>query len=210
MSTEQPSKFFAISQEETPVPLNESTPVDTERSLPDILTDYVTLTNEMLSCSHDSEAFKPLFIGLFNDSMNSLGLRIIRTDTMPNLRPFLGNDIDTAENPAESDVPTCRDFIYALKYLRQGYAITREGWNGKGLYVVYQKGYPDGIGINQNTSEALKLPEGTVVGFRPYLMLCSPKGSTMQFGNTQANDLDCVPWVPSQTDLLAEDWIVLY
>jgi hypothetical protein len=76
------------------------------------------------------------------------------------------------------------------------------------MYVVYQKGYPDGISINKNTQESLSLPEGTIVGFRPYLMMACPNGSTNHFGNTE-NNIDCVPWLPSQTDILAEDWEVV-
>lgn len=61
------------------------------------------------------------------------------------------------------------------------------------MFVVYQKGYPDGIAINANTAQATGLPEGTVCMFRPYLMLKTPDDSF-------------VPWVISQEDALAEDW----
>lgn len=71
--------------------------------------------------------------------------------------------------------------------------ISREGWNGKGMYVVYQEAYPDGIPINANTAKATGLKEGSVCKFRPYLMMKS------------AND-EFVPWVASQSDILADDW----
>lgn len=85
------------------------------------------------------------------------------------------------------------DIGQAIDAARCGGRITREGWNGIGLYVVFQKGYPGGIAINANTAEATHLPEGTVRIFRPYLMMCTVDGSF-------------VPWVASQTDLLAYDW----
>ena len=44
------------------------------------------------------------------------------------------------------------DFSEALKYCKVGKKITRTGWNGKGMFVVYQKGYPDGIPCNEYTS----------------------------------------------------------
>lgn len=88
------------------------------------------------------------------------------------------------------------DFAGALSALKAGKKVQRSGWNGKGMYVVYQKGYPDGIAINKNTAEAIKEPEGTVCKFRPYLMLRSIDGSF-------------VPWVPSISDVLADDWVVL-
>ena len=37
----------------------------------------------------------------------------------------------------------------ALKYLKRGFKITRKGWNGKGMFVVYQKVYPQGIPCNK-------------------------------------------------------------
>ena len=86
-----------------------------------------------------------------------------------------------------------RDFGYALDLLRKGKKVMREGWNGKGLWVSLQKAYPQGIPINKNTSESTGIPEGTVCVFRPYLMMKSV-------------DNEFVPWVASQSDLLAEDW----
>lgn len=86
------------------------------------------------------------------------------------------------------------DFGQALDALKTGSKVTREGWNGKGMFVVHQKGYPDGVPLNRNTAEATGLAEGTVCAFRPYLMMRTVDG-------------DFVPWVASQTDLLAEDWL---
>lgn len=85
------------------------------------------------------------------------------------------------------------DFGTALAFVKEGDKIARSGWNGKGMYVVFQKGYPDGIAINKNTAEATGVPEGTTCIFRPYLMMRTVDGSF-------------VPWVISQTDALAEDW----
>lgn len=88
------------------------------------------------------------------------------------------------------------DFGYALQMLRAGAKLARKGWNGKGMFIVYQRAYPDGIPINKNTSEATGLPEGTVCRFLPYLMMKTADGAF-------------VPWLASQTDILAEDWVVV-
>lgn len=85
------------------------------------------------------------------------------------------------------------DFSWALNELRNGRRMARKGWNGKGMYIVLQKAYPDGIPINRNTAEATGMPEGTVCKFLPYLMMKT------------AGD-EFVPWLASQTDLLAFDW----
>jgi hypothetical protein len=85
------------------------------------------------------------------------------------------------------------DFGYALTALKNGARVTRGSWNAAGQWVAYQKGYPDGIAINANTAQATGIPEGTVCAFRPYLMLCTAQG-------------DFVPWAPTVSDVLAEDW----
>lgn len=85
------------------------------------------------------------------------------------------------------------DFGWAVRALKSGERVRRRGWNGKGMWLAYQKGYPDGIPINKNTAEATGLPEGTVLRFCPYLMMFTAQG-------------DFVPWLASQTDMLAEDW----
>jgi len=86
------------------------------------------------------------------------------------------------------------DFSQALIAVRLGSSIARTGWNGTGMFVVFQQGYPQGIPINKNTAEATGITEGTVCIFRPYLMMRTVDGSF-------------VPWVASQTDILANDWV---
>lgn len=75
------------------------------------------------------------------------------------------------------------NFSKALEAVKNGHRISRAGWNGKGLHVELQK--PD-----QHSKMTL-----------PYLFLVYP-GSEQSFPNK-------VPWLASQTDLLAEDWNVL-
>lgn len=83
-------------------------------------------------------------------------------------------------------------FSWALDTLKAGGKVSRPVW-GKGTYVVLQKGYPDGIPINRNTAEATGEPEGTVMVFRPYLMVKLADGTF-------------VPFVPTLDHLLADDW----
>ena len=85
------------------------------------------------------------------------------------------------------------NFSEALTALKDGSRIARTGWNGKGMFVVLQAGYPDGIPINANTAQATGISEGTVCKFRPYLMM-------------KTADDTFVPWVPSVSDVLADDW----
>jgi hypothetical protein len=85
------------------------------------------------------------------------------------------------------------DFGWALECLRGGLKVARKGWNGKGMWIVLQEAYPNGIPINKNTAKATGMPEGTVCKFLPYIMM-------------KTADDAFVPWLASQTDILANDW----
>ena len=91
-----------------------------------------------------------------------------------------------------------RGFEWALTQLRQGHLVQRSGWNGKGMYVVLQKGYPEGIPINENTAQATGIQKGTVCRFLPYLLLKTAGGNILPPA--------FIPWIPSQSDLLSFDW----
>ena len=65
--------------------------------------------------------------------------------------------------------------------------------DGKGMFVVYQKGYPNGIPCNMQTAKAWGLNEGDLFKCEPYLQIKMTNGSHAM-------------WVPSINDILAEDW----
>ena len=69
----------------------------------------------------------------------------------------------------------------AIESLKEGNRITRIGWNGKGQYLELQT--PD-----QHSKMTL-----------PYIYI-STVISTVKS--------DLVPWLASQTDILANDWII--
>lgn len=87
-------------------------------------------------------------------------------------------------------------FGIALELLKKGFKVAREGWNGKGMFVVYQKAYPNGIPCNKQTAEAWGLNEGDLFRCNPYLQIKCVDGSHSM-------------WVPSINDILAEDWVVV-
>lgn len=88
------------------------------------------------------------------------------------------------------------DFGTALNMVIAGKKIYRSGWNGKGMFVVYQKGYPDGIACNKQTADAWGLNEGDLFKCNPYLQIKCADGSHSM-------------WVPSINDVLAKDWSYL-
>ena len=76
------------------------------------------------------------------------------------------------------------DFGVALKKLKEGKKCRRSGWNGKGIFIELQR--PD---------EHSKMTH-------PYIFIDT---TGLQTDNPDAPK-DRVPWLASQTDMLAEDW----
>ena len=87
-------------------------------------------------------------------------------------------------------------FGFAIEALKGGFKLARKGWNGKGMFVVYQKGYPEGIPCNKQTADAWGLNENDNFVVNPYLQLKCVDGSHSM-------------WVPSINDVLAEDWVLV-
>jgi hypothetical protein len=87
-------------------------------------------------------------------------------------------------------------FGLAVEAVKKGHKIARKGWNGKGMFVVYQKGYPQGIPSNKQTADAWGMNEGDLFKCEPYLQIQMVNGSHSM-------------WVPSINDVLAEDWEVV-
>ena len=88
------------------------------------------------------------------------------------------------------------NFGDAVKVLKEGKRVARMGWNGRGMFVVYQKGYPQGINCNKQTAEAWGINEGDLFRCEPYLQIKRVNGSHAM-------------WVPSINDVLAEDWLTV-
>jgi hypothetical protein len=84
------------------------------------------------------------------------------------------------------------NFGQALKGLKFGAKVSREGWNGKGmfLYHVPANSYPAITEIAKK-----EFPDGNV-----------PYGAYIAMKTAQGN---VVPWLASQTDILASDWCIL-
>ena len=95
----------------------------------------------------------------------------------------------------ELDIQTFT-FGEAIRRMKRGQKIARKGWNGKGMFVVYQKGYPQGIPCNKQTAEAWGLNEGELFICNPYLQIKQVDGSHSM-------------WVPSLGDVLAVDWEIV-
>jgi hypothetical protein len=84
------------------------------------------------------------------------------------------------------------DALTYAKLRNGGIRIAREGWNGKGMYVIYFS--PVANGLVELT--VLDNDEGgTTLPLRPFLLM---KDATNCY----------VPWLASQTDMIDDDWCV--
>lgn len=82
-------------------------------------------------------------------------------------------------------------FSQALDMVKAGKRMARAGWNGKGMFIFLVPGSrfavsrPPLLGI---------YPEGVMIDYQPHVDMRTADGSV-------------VPWLCSQTDLLADDWM---
>jgi hypothetical protein len=79
------------------------------------------------------------------------------------------------------------DFGTALRCLKDGEKVARMGWNGKGIFIVLQR--PDAH--SKMTSPYMFIDTTGLLTENPD----APKSR--------------VPWMASQTDVLAEDWVTV-
>jgi hypothetical protein len=78
------------------------------------------------------------------------------------------------------------NFGRALDYVKNGDKIAREGWNGKGMWVRL---FAPGGGGHELCSLS-----------QPFLVIEYPQGHPAYPNGS------CIPWLASQSDILAEDW----
>lgn len=84
-------------------------------------------------------------------------------------------------------------FSTALQYIKLGKKVAREGWNGRGMFVFLVPGST----FKVNRPPLLSIyPEGTEIKYHAHIDMMTADGRI-------------VPWLASQTDVLAEDWEVI-
>lgn len=84
------------------------------------------------------------------------------------------------------------NFQNALNSLRKGHQVTRELWNTN-KFIILQKGYPEGIIPNEQTTEVWDIKKGEMFKCNPYFQIKNEDGTHSMYHFT--ND-----------DILASDW----
>ena len=81
-------------------------------------------------------------------------------------------------------------FSEALNLIKQNKKVARSGWNGKDMFIFL-------------------VPGSTFIVNRPPLLGIYPEGTTISYCphiDMRTADGKIVPWLASQTDVLANDW----
>ena len=85
-----------------------------------------------------------------------------------------------------SDIVSTFTFGEAIRHLKNGKRVARKGWNGKGIFIE------------------LQVPDEHSKMTHPYIYIDTTGLDTT---NPDAPK-DRVPWLASQTDMLATDWVL--
>ncbi len=114
---------------------------------------------------------------------------------------YLINNITNAKpNTDFTEEQTTNEFIQtenftfgiAIKAMKLGHKVARSGWNGKGMYLVYFSPVSHGLEI----LTVYDKEEGTTLPLLPFILM-------------KTADNCYVPWLASQTDILAEDYSIV-
>ncbi|SFV11780.1 MULTISPECIES: DUF2829 domain-containing protein [unclassified Methylobacterium] len=103
--------------------------------------------------------------------------------------------------PAEDRDPAAMSFGDALRALKAGERVCRAGWNGKGMWLSLS-GPPRGLEVvaerfwSANNAHFARRSGGTATVL-PAITMKTATGEIL------------MGWLASQTDMLAEDWMVL-
>ena len=85
------------------------------------------------------------------------------------------------------------NFGNAIEALKEGKRVARAGWNGKGMFLFLVPG--SNFIVNREPLLSI-IGEGAQITYRPHIDMKDAEGKV-------------VPWLASQTDMLAEDWQIV-
>ena len=84
-------------------------------------------------------------------------------------------------------VTNAMSFGLAIEAMRKGKHVCRRGWNGRGIFI------------------AIQTPDKNSKMTSPYIYIDTTGLITKNMDALKS----CVPWIASQSDMLADDWIIV-
>lgn len=85
------------------------------------------------------------------------------------------------------------DFGSAIMNMKEGHKVARTGWNGKGMFLYY---VPAAKYKRCTESARCIADKNDMIDYGAYIAMKTAQGNV-------------VPWLASQTDMLAEDWLIV-
>lgn len=85
------------------------------------------------------------------------------------------------------------DFGDAIRAMKSGKRVARDGWNGKGMFLFLVNGST--FSVNREPLLSI-MGEGTQVQYHAHIDMKTAQGYV-------------VPWLASQADMLSEDWVLV-
>lgn len=154
-------------------------------------------------CNENFERLKKAVSFIESDKFNELGLiaRILIATQASIQREYGWVLADTlTEFTTAESVPSYYNFGTAIRFLKAGGAIRRAGWNGKGLFVVKQVPahitadiIPNMQSLPQSAKDIIMARAEPHIAYTNQMLIIHPDGRADS-------------WVPSSSDVFAEDW----
>jgi len=85
------------------------------------------------------------------------------------------------------------NFGQAIEALKQGKRVSRSGWNGKGMFLILIPGSKIPVSADRPLGQAAPELVGKTIDYQPHIDMWTAQETL-------------VPWLASQSDVLAEDW----
>lgn len=144
------------------------------------------------------------FINSMNfDKLNDLAKTLLsaQNESQREYCYLLANRIDQMSN--KQLFPTYYDFGTAIKLLKAGGAVRRAGWNDNGLFVIKQVPahikadiIPNMHSLPQSAKKILMSRDNPHIDYTNQMLIINPDGRADS-------------WVPSSSDIFANDWEVV-
>lgn len=91
---------------------------------------------------------------------------------------------------------TAMAFGHAVEALKAGHKVSREGWNGKGMFLYMEEQTTSNAAMERHLGLKEHFSHGGVIIKRAHIMMLTAQN-------------DVVPWLASQSDILANDWCIV-
>lgn len=162
--------------------------------------EYEDLDNKLGKCFAfvNSEQFREVV----KDDYQAF-LLFLQSKLMNRYRQGLYQRIEFTQTPNIKFAPMEMSFGMAIEALKFGLAVRRKGWNGKGLFVVKQipahiteEIIPKMQSLPQSAKDIIMSRENKVIDYTSQMLIINPDGRADS-------------WVPSVSDVFAEDWEVV-